>query len=266
MCFSTERLLTEGSLSLTWGPSRSEEYIAGYLLKGEVTLDQLQPTEIYETGIVGYYLPPEVSSFATNPRRPVDLLVDLKGRGPIIPQKFWTPYTSKNRQDFVAKAVLHLPIYFIGDGGKLGMSYAHAVDEAPISMLAGEKEETFDFDKSSVDLHICLWPYKSKESTIYLGKKPVTHRKLAQKVFARLKDLFENPPELDIMHKKYADWKIGSGEIELHNILLIGVVQVSSGSFVPIMQLANSGRPRWLPGMDEVLEPFGDVEKPLRVN
>ncbi|TFY75940.1 hypothetical protein EWM64_g8072 [Hericium alpestre] len=207
MCFSSDRLATEGSLSLMWGPRLSEVYITNSLLKGQVALDQLQPKEIPGTSIVGYYLPPEVpdslpSSIATNPHRPVDLVVDLKEGGPIIPQEIWTPHTSKNQQDLVADAMLHLPIYFIGDGGKLGVSYAHAFNKAPTRTLDGGEEETFDFGKSSVELRVCLWPYKRKEFTMYLGKKSVTRRTLAQKVFARLKDLFENPPELDIMHKK----------------------------------------------------------------
>ncbi|TFY73679.1 hypothetical protein EWM64_g10333 [Hericium alpestre] len=240
-----DEMLTEGCISFTFGLQYAEHYLR-YLLKTEprsLTSYMVSPA----SGWAGSYsirqaaLPtfrPNAQSSEGHPLLLIDYKADLR-RGSIVPQSLWTPHSPTDQHQYVQSASLSLPIFFVHENGAVGLSVADAA-AGRCQSLRGAGLPADMRDKASTHIRI-NWPgcvewkrqFQTKDETEQ--RNPITLERLVRHV-GRSIDHFLQQHEVDPKHP-IPHWRIGHGGIARDNITVLGVCHVTSGSWMPILQV-----------------------------
>ncbi|KAI9434990.1 hypothetical protein H4582DRAFT_1818153, partial [Lactarius indigo] len=142
----------------------------------------------------------------------------------VVPQTLWSPYTISGRRQQVEEAELQMPIFFEGIDGRLGLSQqaaaagrCHGLRNAQEFVPLGHRSTT----------HIRIWPgYKDFKRQVPIRdqtreRNPITIPRFAHHIGLSV-DAF---------------LRIGPSGIQRSDIIVIGAVHVSAGSWMPILQL-----------------------------
>ncbi|KAI0035486.1 hypothetical protein K488DRAFT_23237, partial [Vararia minispora EC-137] len=159
--------------------------------------------------------------------------------GPVVPQTLWVPRSSRDLAQYVLEAELQLPIFFLRTNGGVGLSVADAA-AGNSSALVGCSQPVNVGGRTSVHLRM-QWPgykewkrqFQTRDETA--ARNVITLDKFIRHV-GRSIDRFLEAAVTEISEGSPA-WRIGPGRITRDDITIIGVVHVSSGSWMPILQL-----------------------------
>ncbi|KAI0255841.1 hypothetical protein BJV78DRAFT_577941 [Lactifluus subvellereus] len=162
----------------------------------------------------------------------------IRHGGTVVPQLLWSPQGQGDWRRYVEKAQLHLPVFFVNADGSLGVPVAYAA--AGQMSLRNGKEPPPLGDKTTTKIRIS-WPgYTTSEHQVQLRdqtptRNPVTFERFVKHVGSRVRQYLiecERP-----VNNPYSPWFVGPNGITFNEVFLIGVVQVSEGSWMPILQL-----------------------------
>jgi hypothetical protein len=237
-------LLVDGYVSQTFQPRRTEQYFLD-LLKSKF----IPPAETlsYPNREGQFFFVGPISRhtldqpFDTSPR-----LLDraVVTRGTVVPQTMWSPNTVTDKRQHVEEAVLQMPIFFEGIDGRLGLPLedsaagrCHGLRNAQQFAPLGQKSTT----------HIRIgWPgYKHFKRQVQIRDEtsehnPITISRFAHHIGRSVDAFLKGPGELDPEYSDTAkrnQWQIGSNGIQRNDIIVIGAIHVSAGSWMPILQL-----------------------------
>ncbi|KAN0137206.1 hypothetical protein V8E53_005203 [Lactarius tabidus] len=224
-------LRVDGYLSYTFTPQVVEIYLA-YLFK-------VDPKRVQAFGV--YHWPGAffVADPPMNHCRPQQIgngkyawLLDYAiGRGgSVVPQQLWSPQGQGDWRRYVEQARLYIPVFFINADGSLGVPVSHAA--AGQMSLRDAQEPAPLGDRTTTKIRIS-WPgYTPSEQQVQLrdqtpSRNPVTLERFVKHVGSRVRQFLVDCER----------WIVGPNRITFNEVVLIGVVQVSAGSWMPILQL-----------------------------
>lgn len=102
------------------------------------------------------YDPFERSFFLFSPPWRVDFNADADPtRGPVVPQRLWTPRSPTRRQQHVDEGVLVLPLIFFDVSWTVGVSVANAIASNPPN-LSGIHDEVHFGERKTITLRILV--------------------------------------------------------------------------------------------------------------
>ncbi|KAH9989656.1 hypothetical protein BJV77DRAFT_948186 [Russula vinacea] len=168
----------------------------------------------------------------------LDYRADLS-RGTIVPQVPWFPQTPRDMRKYVTDAVLQLPIFLRQDDGTIGMSLSDVI-HGNFRRLIDSVQQVNVGGRTSVHVRI-NWPgynewkrqFQTRDETP--NRNPITFEKFVRHI-GRSIDKFMSV-SVSELHQGDPRWRIGHNGITRNDIILAGVVHVSSGSWMPIIQL-----------------------------
>ncbi|KAI9433277.1 hypothetical protein H4582DRAFT_2101681 [Lactarius indigo] len=226
-------LLVDGYISQTFRSRAAEVYFLN-LLKSTTVPPHVALSYTWREGYffflnsVSRHIPTPLSS------PPGICLLDrsIVDRGTVVPQRMWSPHSALDRRRHVERAQLQMPIFFEGEDRRLGIPLAastnsrcHSLRDASHLALHGQKSSTY--------IRIA-WPgYKEFKRQVPIREQGFTHQ------IGRAVDAFLQACELDpgCVDDRRELWRIGPGGVQSGDILIIGAVHISAGSWMPIMQL-----------------------------
>ncbi|KAI0322813.1 hypothetical protein OF83DRAFT_1026798, partial [Amylostereum chailletii] len=163
--------------------------------------------------------------------------------GPVIPQRLWSPLYRRIREVVVDNSPLCMPIFFVHhDTGRVGIALSEAL---------AKKHYVLHGDGHAVDLggkvttHIrILWKgYHEFKRQIQIQdqtreRNPIILGKLVEHVARTVQRFLAQPPP--VVEGEYdTRWRVGSGGIQINDIVLVGVVHTSAGSWQPLLRLSR---------------------------
>jgi len=228
-----------GYISHTFTPQLAETHLAN-LYKVDprtVTAYQDQSGAYFVFILPSYYSPPSVVVQG----RPAWILDFKVGPGgTVVPQHLWSPQGQGDWPHYDGQAGFHMPVFFIGANGALGVPLMNAA-AGQMSLRGGDQLAPLG-DETTTKIRIG-WPgYRSSESQVQLrdqitARNPITLERLVKHVASRVRQFLTECERVPVQgqHK----WTVGHGNITFNEVVLIGVVQVSAGSWMPILQLMS---------------------------
>ncbi|KAI9441285.1 hypothetical protein H4582DRAFT_2073489 [Lactarius indigo] len=237
-----ESMLHHGYIGLTFG-TYSETFFASVL---KVSPRSIQvgfsapgwPTSFFIAPITSL----AITANAMSSRGFLIMVLDYKAeltRGTIIPQGLWLPQTPRDMRKYVTDAVLQLPIFLRQDDGSIGMSLSDVV-LGNFRRLVDSVQQVNVGGRTSVHIRI-NWPgyhewkrqFQTRDETP--NRNPITFEKFVRHI-GRSVDKFMSEAVSEV-HQGEPRWRIGFNGITRNDVILVGVVHVSSGSWMPIIQL-----------------------------
>lgn len=160
-------------------------------------------------------------------------------RGTVVPQTLWAPHTITDKRNHVEDAVLQLPIFFQRTDGHLGLTL-EAAAAGRCHGLVGAQDLAPLGNKSTTHIRI-VWPgcvefkrqVQIRDETSQ--RNPITTFRFAYHI-GRSVDAFFRSFQVDA-GRPNPRWRIGVDGIRPSEIVIIGAVHVSAGSWMPILQL-----------------------------
>jgi len=162
-------------------------------------------------------------------------------RGTVVPQTLWSAHTAIDKRQQVD---LQMPIFFEGSDGRLGIT----LEAAAAGQCYTLRDATYPAqlgEKTKANLRI-VWPgYKEFKREILARDETSTHHPINVALFAhqigRTVDAFIQTHELDhgSSDERREQWQIGPGGIRREEVVIIGAINDSAGSWMPIMQLSR---------------------------
>ncbi|KAF8483268.1 hypothetical protein DFH94DRAFT_302686 [Russula ochroleuca] len=185
---------------------------------------------------------PNVPANAMSSRGYLMIVLDYRAdlaRGTIVPQVPWFPQTPRDMRKYVTDAVLQLPIFLRQDDGTIGMSLSDVI-HGNFRRLVDSVQQVNVGGRTSVHVRI-NWPgynewkrqFQTRDETP--NRNPITFEKFVRHI-GRSIDKFMSGAVSEL-HQGDPRWRIGHNGITRNDIILAGVVHVSSGSWMPIIQL-----------------------------
>ncbi|KAI9433289.1 hypothetical protein H4582DRAFT_1988160 [Lactarius indigo] len=238
----TQSLLVDGYISQTFRSRAAEQYFLN-LLKSTCIPPHVALSFAGREGYFFFYLvPPQIPTQLPDP--PSRLLLDrgIVDKGTVVPQTMWSARSPVNRRQNVERAMLQMPVFFEGKDGRLGLSLEASIDGQG-HVLRDANDPAPLGQKTTLHIRI-VWPgYKKFKRQILIrdessARSPITMARFIGHV-GRTVDKFLQDCEVDsgCVDDRRELWRIGPGGIERSDIIIIGVVHVSAGSWTPIMQL-----------------------------
>ncbi|KAH9011529.1 hypothetical protein EDB83DRAFT_371902 [Lactarius deliciosus] len=239
----TQSLLIDGYISQTFRSRAAEQYILELLKSTSIPPHETLPYSGKEGHFFFVYsVPPHIPARFPNP--PGHWLLDrgIVDMGTVVPQTMWSPRSPINRRQNVERAMLQMPVFFEDKDGGLGLSLEASID-ARCDVLRDGNDPAPLGGKTTLHIRI-VWPgYKKFKRQILIrdessARSPITMARFVGHV-GRTVDRFLQDCEVDsgCVDDRSKLWRIGPGGIERSDIIIIGVVHVSAGSWTPIMQL-----------------------------
>jgi len=154
----------------------------------------------------------------------------------------WTPHTVTDRKQHVEDAELQMPIFFLHTDGRLGLTLEAAVSGRCHTLLNSQFSAPLGL-QTTTHIRIGWRGYREFKRLVQIRdetaqRNMVTLSKFAQHV-GRSVEVFLNNPQVD-SENPVPQWRIGDhGGIQPHETMIIGAIQVSSGSWMPILQLTR---------------------------
>ncbi|KAF8269740.1 hypothetical protein EI94DRAFT_1573312, partial [Lactarius quietus] len=154
----------------------------------------------------------------------------------------WSPQSAIDRRQYVEQAKLQIPVFFENKDGGLGVSLG-ASSGGQWHALRDENDPAPLGQKTTTHIRI-FWPgYKEFKRQIPIrdesrARNPITMAKFVAQV-GRTLNTFLQVCELDSGRNddRSKIWRIGPCGIQHSDIVVIGAVHVSAGSWMPILQL-----------------------------
>jgi hypothetical protein len=246
-------ILVDGFIALTFSPEDAQLFFA-LLLR---TRDFLRNYRIsYLTEGIWYMmknppyftpLPPGVPT--QNVLLPLDFSVTTT-QGTVVPQRRWSPADEIDVRRYVESAALQLPIYFVNRNGKVGFWLPDILQGRDQDLLNGHGEAPLGGRSTT---HIRLnWPgcdfwkrqIPTRDETHI--RNPITCARFMRHVGTSVDKFFNQ-----CMRDGYVgdpNWRIGMQDITQRHVKIIGTVQVSAGTWMPIIQLTRhvfQGHTNW---------------------
>lgn len=237
-----QTLLVDGYISQTFQSRSAEQYCLNLLKSTSVP----PHTPTFFPAREGYFfllhsVPSHIPTQHSSP--PGRWLLDrgVVNRGTVVPQAMFSAHTAFDKRQQVD---LQLPIFFEGSDGRLGISLeasaagqCYALREASYPTQLGEKTTT--------NIRIA-WPgYKEFKRPIQARDETSAHNPINVALFAhqigRTVDAFLQMREVDhaSSDERREQWQIGPGGIRREDVVIIGAINDSAGSWMPIMQLCR---------------------------
>ncbi|KAH9042221.1 hypothetical protein EDB85DRAFT_1240739 [Lactarius pseudohatsudake] len=238
---SVQTLLVDGYLSQTFQSRAAEQYFLN-LLKRTSIPSHATLSYTMEGYFCVHSVPPHIPTRFPSP--PDRWLLDrgIVNRGTVVPQTMWSPRTATDKRQYVEEAELQIPIFFEAKDGRLGLSLGasiggkcHVLRDADVPAPLGQKTTTH--------IRIVWLGYKMYKRQIPTRDESRAHKPITMARFFRLVgrtvDAFFRACELDsgCTDGRRKRWRIGPGGIQRNDIIIVGAVHVSAGTWVPIMQL-----------------------------
>ncbi|KAN0131232.1 hypothetical protein V8E53_010936 [Lactarius tabidus] len=234
-----QTLLVDGYISQTFRSRAAEQYFLNLLKIAAIPPHATLPITWRE----GYFffvhsVPTHVPRSLNPPGRWVLDRCIVDG-GTVVPQTMWSPDSPVARRQNIEKALLQMPIFFEDKDGLLGLSLEASIDGG-CHVLRDANDPAPLGPRTTTHIRI-LWPgYKDYKRQIpirdeSIARNPITMAKFVGHV-GRTVDTFLQVCEVD---SAFVDdrWQIGPGRIQRSDIIIIGAVHISAGSWMPIMQL-----------------------------
>ncbi|VDB83175.1 unnamed protein product [Peniophora sp. CBMAI 1063] len=232
---SSSFLTVDGYIAYTFRPQHAHYYLS-YLLGVNATT--LQPIAWANRLLIAHpavtHASPHCNSSDGRPLWLVDYRADVS-RGAVVPQNLFMPSGEDNRQRHAINAQLQLPIFFVHVDGRVGISLAEAV-AGHSTTLSGAHQFSAMGGKSTTHFYV-NWPgyheYKKQVEIQDAHHRPITLSRLARRIgsfidsFIQANSTVYNPSQ----------WRLGSGAITRDHIIIVGLMQVSAGTWQPIIQL-----------------------------
>lgn len=165
--------------------------------------------------------------------------------GPIVPQILYSPESSSAARIAQLRENLQLPVFFRrkqSAGGGIGISLVDAASRR-VESIEGESLPVQARLPSSTTFILHWLGYPEYEKQFWLtpgsGAPPITTRQLIEKVGRFVNDFLQQPGEpARSVPQSVRDWRIGANVHEYRRrIIIIGIIQVSTGRWQPIIQL-----------------------------
>jgi len=230
-------LLVDGYISKGFGPSQAERHFHCVLKTNTIAARQSGGNGDY---FVVTSIPPYIQSQFPNQHAWV-LDRRVMNAGTVVPQTLWIPFTVADRRRHVQNAELQMPIFFLHMDGRLGLPLEAAVSGRCHSLLNAQYFAPLGRQTTT---HIRVgWPgYQGFKRQVQIrdethNRNTVTLSKFAHHV-GRSVDAFIRGRQVDVGNP-IPQWRIGDGGIRPEDIVIIGAIHVSSGSWMPILQLNN---------------------------
>ncbi|KAH9975928.1 hypothetical protein BGW80DRAFT_1295375 [Lactifluus volemus] len=251
-------LLHYGYLGQTFGPASAKRHICHNLLsyveedEDLIALqDMLRPDLSYPGLPCTFSVPHSLythllyNSVAADGSHRIILDYIANHNAHVVPQSLFAPYAGRPRsQTELQSTTLRPPIFFIQLDHSVGLplGIAKSVADTRKPLLQYENWTPMQ-GKASTKLRIAWHGYNLWETQIQLRnrrREPITLPRLVQLVASGV-DRFLRHEHGPIVDPSLLVWRIGDGpyDVSPSRIVLVGVVAVSSGSIMPIMQLAN---------------------------
>ncbi|KAI9511236.1 hypothetical protein F5148DRAFT_1281043 [Russula earlei] len=233
-------LYTHGNIARAFGAQDAAEYFTRLLRIDEHFCHLSFAHNGPETFFVTWPTVPSAHPSVLIANRPAWLLDYLvRNYGTVVPQGIWSPANPADAQRY-NNVPLNMPIFFVHNdrrslglpvtsanaGNCMGLLNAHAT--APV----GECHTTYIRIK---------WPGYPEWSTQIMTRdqtslhRTITLEKLAKRVASAVCKFVESYAHLQC---QFPDWRVGGpGGIRSDDIILIGFIHVSQGSWQPILQI-----------------------------
>ncbi|KAI0255610.1 hypothetical protein BJV78DRAFT_687969 [Lactifluus subvellereus] len=164
----------------------------------------------------------------------------INDTGPVIPQPIWAPRHGLDAQRYVHHEQLCPPIFFVHKNCRdLGLPLIEAAAGNCMSLRGADQIAPVG-SGHHIQLRINWRGYAPLDSQIIIRKQTppwetISLEMLAKYVARRVMNFMEAAKR---DRYDYSDkyWFIGDSGITPHDITLVGVVQVSQGSWMPILQ------------------------------
>jgi len=223
-------LLVDGYISHSFGP-KSAEWHFSHILKGNAIS-------------ASYRVGPEGGSFVVNFPNQSPRVLDRRvlSIGTVVPQVSWIPHTVTDRSQHVQDAQLQMPIFFLHTDGRLGLTLEAAVGGQCHTLLDSQRSAPLG-PQNTTHIRIGWRGYREFNRQVQIRddetpqRNTVTLSKFAQLV-GRSVDAFLKNGEVDF-ENPVPQWRIGERGIQPNEIMVIGAIQVSSGGWMPLMQLTR---------------------------
>ncbi|KAF8479781.1 hypothetical protein DFH94DRAFT_496786 [Russula ochroleuca] len=245
----TPELLIDGYISQSFSPNSAEEYLHHLLKTNQSGMNQSCQTLLKPDGSgVLFAVRTIPENLSTTPftqdrdGRPLWLLdYSIVRTGTVIPQALWSPDNATDHRNHVAEAILQMPIFFMQKNGILGLSLNDAIngrcqtlrDARMLAQLGG---------KTTTHIRIA-WPgYNVFKRQVQIrdespAKNPITIGKFAHHIGRSIEAFLRNLTPNQTRRAEFDRWTIGQGGINPIDIKIIGIIHVSAGSWMPILQL-----------------------------
>ncbi|KAH9971267.1 hypothetical protein BJV74DRAFT_783725, partial [Russula compacta] len=174
-----------------------------------------------------------------------DWVIDYATRdvGPVIPQQIWVPRKQSDAQRFVHHEQLRAPIFFIDKNGEsLGLPLiAAAAGDCMRLRGADQAAPVGSSNHAQIRINWCGYRYLEWNRQIMIQKQTpketISLEKFAKYVAGKVLQFMEDAKNSAYQGDGNQCWLIGDHRITPGHIILIGVVHVSQGSWMPILQL-----------------------------
>jgi len=228
-------LLVDGYISQCFGPQHAEEFFRSLLKNNSFYA-------AYCSGESSLFIvtsvPRHIQVQLSDPRT---WIIDrgVVGYGSVVPQGVWVPHTNTDRRSHVTEAELQMPIFFEDTNGRLGITLEAAASGRCHDLLNAQCFAPLG-SKSTTHIRI-LWPgYVEFRRQVQIRdetsvRNPITIFRFAYHI-GKSVDAFLRARQPDAGHSDLR-WRIGEGGISPREIIIIGAINVSIGSWMPILQL-----------------------------
>ncbi|KAF8257745.1 hypothetical protein EI94DRAFT_1817032 [Lactarius quietus] len=160
--------------------------------------------------------------------------------GTVVPQRRWFPVDQMDFQRHVVEAVLQLPVFFVNRDGSIGFSLSDILRGCDRDL---RNRNAFAPLGGRVTTHVrILWPgYRDWKRQIATrddtrDRNPITVARFMRHVGTSVDKFFKECMSNDIASTDRR-WQIGMHGINQSHVKVIGVVHVSAGSWMPIIQI-----------------------------
>jgi len=231
-------LYIDGNIAQMFSPEGAMRYFTRLF---GVDARSLRPTVSQERPYSFFILSPAVENarppFAVN-GRPLDYAISQAGT--VVPQRMWSPTDAR-------RVSLNMPIFFLNnDCVTLGIPLLKAVGRDR-AMLLGARDTAPVGNATTLYLRI-NWPgYNDWSSQIMTRDQTIVQNTITLEQFAKrvANAVGRFLDEAQLFEGQDPHWRVGAGRgIIREDVILIGIVQVSQGSWQPILQLNRYVMPR----------------------
>jgi hypothetical protein len=161
-------------------------------------------------------------------------------QGTVVPQRRWAPADGGDIQRHVQSATLELPIFFVNRNGGLGFQLTDILRGCDRDLRNANEFASLG-GKTMTHIRI-NWPgYKYWKRQISArdethARNSITMGRFMKRVGASVDKFCKECMSNGILVPD-PRWRIGAGGITQQNVIVIGAINVSAGSWMPILQL-----------------------------
>ncbi|VDB88670.1 unnamed protein product [Peniophora sp. CBMAI 1063] len=202
--------------------------------------------------------PHEHTAGAQNAGRVLDYMLDADhATGPVVPQQLWQPLYKRIREVLVDNSRLCMPVFFVAqESGHVGLSLSDALAKKHY-LLQGHDQAVDLGGKVTTHIRILWKGYAEYKRQIQIqdqtnDRKPITLSRLVEHVARTVQRFVEKPPQRneDDFDPR---WTVGPDGLSSNDLILVGIVHSSAGTWQPILQLS-----RPLPHLEQPTAPITD--------